>query len=100
MRYFNMTARKTVKRRAVIAVLTAFMLTFLLSMVALSVDGGLVQDEARRVKAAADAAALAGATELFKSYYAIESSGGTDLDPGGRAAAAAAASTVANGFGA
>jgi putative Flp pilus-assembly TadE/G-like protein len=102
VRYLSLKARKTVKRRAVIAVLTAFLLTFLLGLVALSVDGGLAQDEARRVKAAADAAALAGATELFKSYPIIMNSppGMPYYDPEGRANAAALASATTNGFGA
>jgi hypothetical protein len=84
----------------VIAVLTAFLLTALLGLVALSVDGGLAQDESRRIKAAADAAALAGATMLFTNYPTIESTNGVTPDPNSAARNAALASATDNGFGA
>src|ERR1044071_8814432 len=85
-------------RRGVIVVLVALLLVGLLGMTAIAVDGGMLQHNKRAVQAAADAAALAGATELFKNYPAIAASYGTVTDPGGKAAAAAFASATTNGF--
>src|SRR5262249_51739382 len=56
-------------RRGVVAVLVALCLTVLLGMLALTVDSGLMQSEGSHAQATADAAALAGASELFASWY-------------------------------
>ena len=88
--------RCAARRRGAVAVLVAVLLTTLLGIMAIAVDGGLLLDNHRRVQGAADAAALAVATELFVHYPAIESTG--VYDPNGAAAAAALASASANGF--
>ena len=88
--------RRAARRRGAVAVLVAALLTTLLGIMAIAVDGGLLLDNHRRVQSAADAAALAAATELFVHYPAVESTG--VYDPGGAAAAAAVASASANGF--
>jgi hypothetical protein len=79
-----------------VAVLVAALLTTLLGIMAIAVDGGLLLDNHQRVQGAADAAVLAAATELFVHYPAVESTG--VYDPNGAAAAAAVASASANGF--
>jgi hypothetical protein len=81
-----------------VAVLVALLLVALFGVLAIALDGGLLQDNRRRVQAAADAAALAAATELYKSGPAIAASNDTTLDPGGRGAAAARSWAAANGF--
>ena len=52
------------KRRGIVAPLVAFLLIGLLGAAAFALDGGFIQDDNRSVQAAADAAALAAATEL------------------------------------
>ncbi|MSQ95453.1 MAG: hypothetical protein EXR98_12970 [Gemmataceae bacterium] len=89
------TAAKT-SRRGTVAVLVAVSITLLLGMVALTLDGGLLQDNKRRVQNAADGAAIAAANTIFKNYPTIASTG--TADPGGQAAAAALNSASENGF--
>jgi len=58
------------RRRAgtvVIAVMVC--LIALLSIIALSLDGGLVLDKRRQAQCAADSAALAGASELYRTWF-------------------------------
>jgi hypothetical protein len=55
-------------RRGLVAVLVAVCLTALLGVVAVAIDGGILMEERRHAQAAADAAALAGAADLFKRY--------------------------------
>src|SRR5436190_22144068 len=87
------------KRRATVLVLVTLSLIGVLGIVALVLDRGLLQDNRRRAQAAADAAALAGAVELFKSAPAINAdSTGTVIDPGDRAHNAALQSLSDNGF--
>jgi Flp pilus assembly protein TadG len=81
------------RRRGVVAIFVAVNLVALVGMTALSVDGGLVHFHLRRVRATADAAAMAAATELFRTYPAYE---GQDPTDGARDAALAVAK--ANGF--
>jgi hypothetical protein len=85
-------------RRANIAVLLALSLTGILGTLAIALDGGLLQDNRRRVQGAADAAALAAATQLFSNYPAIVASNYLTFDPGGKAVSAALSSTSNNGF--
>src|SRR5207302_11346937 len=70
----------------------------LLGVTAIAVDGGLMQDNRRRVQAATDAAALSAAQQLFAEFRAIIASNYASPDPGGKAAAAALASATANGY--
>jgi Putative Flp pilus-assembly TadE/G-like len=85
------TAKK--ERRGVIAVIVAVCLIAILGIVALAIDGGILLDDARTVQAAADAAALAAGTELYKNWGANK---GVDTD--GKASASALLTAAANGF--
>jgi hypothetical protein len=84
---------KSQKRSGKVAVLAAMSLVALISVVAFALDGGLLMDSKRRVQAAADAAALAGADDIFVNY---PKNSGTD--PSGTAAASAYSTAFANGF--
>jgi hypothetical protein len=65
----------------------------IVAIVALCLDGGRMAEERRRVRTAADAAALAGGFSLYNNYAANH---GTD--PQGDAKATALASAAANGY--
>ncbi len=82
-------------RRGTVAVLVSVVLVVLLGMTALALDGGLLQHSKRRVQGAADAAALAAATTLFRHYPSITPA---NADPGGNAARAALTSAYNNGY--
>ncbi len=84
---------KSSKKRGIIAVLVAVSLIAILGIAALAIDAGKVLDDSRQLQAAADAAALAAADDLFANYYA---NGGTD--PSGTASASALSTASANGF--
>jgi hypothetical protein len=77
----------------VVLVLVALCLTAMLGIVAIAVDGGLLLDQRRRVQAAADAAALAAAIDLYTNFLA---NGGRD--PNGTAKASGLSIAAANGF--
>src|SRR5438045_9353100 len=68
-------------------------MTVIIGIVALGLDGGRMMDERRRAQDAADAAALAAATSLYKNYWQNHGQ-----DPSGAAPTAALASAAANGF--
>lgn len=72
------------KRRGAVVVLVAVCLTAVLGVVALVLDGGAVMSERRHAQAAADAAALAAAAELYKDYSVYQ---GKDLKGSARQAA-------------
>jgi Putative Flp pilus-assembly TadE/G-like len=84
-------------RRGAIAVKVAICLPVLLGVTALSLDGGMIYDKKRHSQAAADAAALAAAGDLFVSYT---NSSTTDdgKDPNGVAVAHAKAIAADNGY--
>jgi hypothetical protein len=84
---------KIEKRRGNIVALVALSLTAILGVVAIALDGGLLLDNHRCVQAAADAAALAAADDIF-SHYAQDSG----LDPSNTAANSARSTAAANGF--
>jgi hypothetical protein len=65
----------------------------ILAIVSLAMDGGRMFDERRHAQAAADAAALAAAVDLFNNYAT-----NSGLDPSGTAVTAALASAAANSF--
>lgn len=90
--------RHTIQRRGVVVVLMAMMLFVILGVMAITLDGGMVRDNHRKVQGACDAAALAAACQLFVNYPAIVKSNYTTYDPGGAGVAAALASVAANGF--
>jgi Putative Flp pilus-assembly TadE/G-like len=85
------------RRPAAIVVKTAILMPVLLAVVALALDTGLLYDRGRHSQAAADAAALAAAGDLFTTYL---NSDYTDngRDPNGVAAAHARAVAKANGY--
>jgi Flp pilus assembly protein TadG len=80
-------------RQGAVAVMVAVCLTAMMAFVAIAVDGGMLLQERRRVQAAADAAALAAADQLFANYA-------TDYgtDPNGYAAKTAKTTASANGY--
>src|SRR5262249_40032860 len=84
-------------RRGAIAVKVAICLPVLLGVTALSLDGGMIYDKRRPSQAAADAAAMAAAGDLFNTY-----TNGTTTDdgkdPSGIAAAHARAIAADNGY--
>jgi len=82
-------------RRGMIAAFVAVMLTVLVGVAALAVDGGLLQDNRRRVQAGADAAALAAASVLFQNYRTLTV---LQPDPGSKAADAARDVAKRNGY--
>src|SRR5262245_13031661 len=86
------------RRRGAVAILVALLLTGLLGVLAIALEGGLMADNRRRAQAAADAAALAAATMLYENYPAIEASNFLNYDPNGAANTAALASAATNGF--
>src|SRR5438105_3344121 len=86
------------KRRGAVAVLVAMLLTVIVGVLAIALDGGLLLDNKRQVQAAADAAALAAGTKLFVNYPAIVASNYTNFDPNKDGETAAKASASANGF--
>ena len=85
--------RKSAKRRATIAVLVAISMIAILGIVAIALDGGLLLDNHRHVQAAADAAALAAADDLFKNWQT-----NNGHDPSGKAQASALSTAAANGY--
>lgn len=66
----------------------------MLGVAAISLDGGLMLDQRRRLQAAADAAALAAADDLYNNYRL-----NNGLDPSGAAKACALTTAAANGYG-
>jgi hypothetical protein len=93
----------TRQRAGTVAVAACICLVTLLSVLALSLDGGLLLDKRRKTQAAADAAALAAASELYRSWF---SNKGLDNGPrsgytgpaAGTIAAFAKEVAKANGF--
>ena len=73
--------------------LVAVCLMAIVAVVALAIDGGVLFDKRRSVQAAADAAALAAATDLWDNFAANQG-----LDPKGTGKACALSTAAANGF--
>jgi Flp pilus assembly protein TadG len=86
--------RGTEQRRGAIAILVAACLVVIFGVVAFAVDGGLLLDNKRKAQAAADAAALAAACDLFTQMQA----GSNGNDSSGNAAASAKLTASADGF--
>src|SRR5262249_22042493 len=85
--------RRRSPRHGTVAVLVTICLIALLMVLAVTMDGGLLFTEKRHAQATADAAALAGAADLFKYY---RSNNGADLN--GTAKVAALAIAASNGY--
>jgi Flp pilus assembly protein TadG len=92
MRYLPLGRRR--RRRGAVAAQVAIILTALLGVTAIALDGGLLLARQRQVQAAADAAALAAATALYSNRGSITS--GTP-DPGGAGATSGQNVATANG---
>jgi Flp pilus assembly protein TadG len=77
-------------RRGTVAVIVAVCSALLLGFAAIALDGGLIQHNRRAVQAAADAAALAAANDLFINYPTLSGKDmlGTGVTKGQAAAAA------------
>jgi uncharacterized membrane protein len=67
-------------RRGAVTFWVVVCLGVIVGVVALGMDGGRMMDERRRAQAAADAAALAGAADLYNNYPSNKGA-----DPGGSA---------------
>jgi hypothetical protein len=87
------TAARKSSRRGAIVVLVAACLTLLLVCAAISLDGGGLLEQRRKAQATADAAAMAAAEDLFRSFPANKG-----LDSGGTASSRALSIASANGF--
>jgi hypothetical protein len=91
MRCMARQTRRT-DRNGMVAVHVVVSMTALVGVAAVVLDGGLLLTERRHAQAAADAAALAGATDLFKNF---KTNGGADSSG---SAAAAARDYVTNNY--
>src|SRR5262245_44677580 len=83
------------KRRGIVTVLVVLAILGLVGIVAIALDGGLMQDNKRRVQNAADAAALAAANMLFDHFTSLTKA---IPDPGGSAVTAAKQASSDNGY--
>src|SRR5947209_6076906 len=92
MRILTLTPRHPA-RRGTVVVLVAVCLTVIISVVALTLDGGTLLNDRRQAQAVADAAALAAACDLYNNYY---TNNGTD--PSHTARDSALATAAANGY--
>jgi hypothetical protein len=89
----KLSQRADGRRRATVAVVVAVCLVGLMGVAAVVLDGGVLQDDHCRLQAAADAAALAAAEDLFQHYTA-----NNGLDPSGTAATSARTVASADGY--
>src|ERR1022692_1971997 len=81
------------RRPGTVLVMFAVCLIAIMGLMALVIDGGLLRAEQVRIQAVADAAALAGARQLYQNY---STSNGSDTD--GSAAKNALAIAADNGY--
>src|SRR5262245_37789512 len=88
----HIPAKSSRFRKGVVAVFVAFILTGLVGVVAISLDGGVLHLQLRKSRATADASAMAAACELFRYYP-------TDQGADSHGIASAAAFQVASGNG-
>jgi hypothetical protein len=83
----------TPRRRGAVAILLAVCMVALLSVVALSLDGGGLLAERRHAQAVADAAAMAAASDLYDHYWT-----NSGADPNGTAKTSAETVATNNGY--
>src|SRR5262245_62449857 len=81
------------RRPGTVAVLVAVSMIALLSMVALSLDGGTLLAERRHSQATSDSAALSAACDLYDKYWT-----NSGADPDGIAKTSALKTAFANGY--
>src|SRR5260221_11503025 len=97
------------KRKGTVTVVVAVSMIAILSVVALSLDGGMMVEKRREVQSAADSAALAACADLYARWYtnttsgldntaSVNISGISPTSVTGTAKAAAKAAAAANGF--
>jgi hypothetical protein len=84
-------------RRGIAAPAVAVCLILLLSILALTMDGGLLMSERRHAQAAADAAAVAAAIDLYQQQVAYPNNPGID-GASGTARTSAQTTATADGF--
>jgi hypothetical protein len=80
------------KRKGTTAIIVAVCVTLLIGFTAIALEGGLIQHNRRAIQAAADAAALAAANDLYVNWPTY-----SGVDPGS-GATKAKATAAANGF--
>jgi hypothetical protein len=80
-------------RKGTVAILVTISLTALMGIAAIALDAGLLMDNRWKTQAAADAAALAAATNLWQNYSTDQG-----LDPFHYAQASALTTAASNGF--
>src|SRR5262249_51717313 len=85
--------QKKATRSGTVAVHLAVCLVAILSVLAFSLDGGILLAQRRQIQAAADASALAAAADLYYHYFEFNG-----LDVGGTARKSAKATSAANGY--
>jgi len=91
-----MIRNQSPSRKGNVTVVVAVCMVGIMSIVALSLDAGMMLDKHRQIQAAADSASLAGAIDLYSHWYSNPVSG---LDnTSGTARAAALNAAKANGF--
>lgn len=86
-------SRRRQSRRGGVTPLAILSIALLVGVVALTVDGGTLMEARRHVQATADAAALAGAGDLYANYNSNQG-----IDVAGSAQASALSTASANGF--
>src|SRR5262245_57878971 len=84
---------KREKRPGHVVVFVALMITVLVGVSAIAIDGGVIQDNVQKLQAAADASAMAGAEELFRKWQVD-----AGFDGNGSAKNAAIALAAYNGY--
>src|SRR5262245_50875998 len=86
-------SRQREGRRGNVVVLMAFMITILVGVAAVAIDGGAIMDDVQKVQAAVDASAMAAAEQIFLKWQI-----GNGLDVGNAAKNAALALAASNGY--
>lgn len=86
-------SRIMLSRHGAVTPLAILSLSLLVGVIALAVDSGTLMEARRHVQAAADAAALAGADDLYANYLTNQG-----IDVNGTAQASALSTASANGF--
>jgi hypothetical protein len=81
------------RRAGHIAIIAALSMVAIISTIAVSLDGGVIMSEHRHSQNAADAAALAGASDLYYNFWLY-----SGLDTPGTARSAAFAGAAQNGY--
>lgn len=92
MRSFHASDARS-SRRGSVAVIVAVSLTAVIGVLALAIDAGMLFEDRRKCQAAADAAALAAASDLYDRYM-----GNNGVDTSGTARACALDEASRNGF--